>query len=110
MIKIKSWQQILIGLALGVIAGLVFGPAIEILSPIGELFIRSIHMIIAPVIFLAIVNAICSIEDLKKMFRLSVKAVIVYGCCMIIAASLGLLSAYVFKPGLGLICFRKIRC
>lgn len=103
MIKLTSWQKVLIGLVLGILAGSVFGQSILIVKPIGALFIRAIHMIIVPVVFLAIVNAISSIEDLKTMRRVAIRAFILYAFYMILAASIGLLISFIMHPGLGIV-------
>lgn len=100
--KIQSWQQILIALILGASAGLYFGPAIQVIAPLGELFIRAIHMIIVPVVFFSIVNAITSIDDLKQMRRIGIKAIFFYSMCMIVASLIGLGIGTLFSPGHGI--------
>lgn len=101
-IKLQSWQMILIGLIAGALTGLVVGHKVLVLAPLGELFIRAIHMIIVPVVFFAIVNAICSVDSLSKMRRLSIKAVFIYSAFMLLASTLALLVAYYLRPGIGI--------
>lgn len=100
--KIKSWQQILIALVLGASAGLVVGPAIQVIAPIGDLFIRAIHMIIVPVVFFSIVNAVISIDDLSQMRRIGIKAIFFYAICMMVASMIGLGIGTLFSPGNGI--------
>lgn len=100
--KLQSWQTILIGLVLGAITGLVFGHRAVVIEPIGQLFIRAIHMIIVPVVFFAIVNAICSVDCMNKMKRLSLKAIVVYSVFMLLSSGLALTVVYFIQPGLGL--------
>jgi len=50
--------RILIGLILGAVCGLVFGPAMAWVSPFGEIFIRLLKMIVMPVIFFCLLFGI----------------------------------------------------
>ena len=98
----SAWKKILIALLLGIAAGFVFRKHALILQPIGSLFIRAIHMIVVPVVFFAIVNAIISMTDLQKMRRISMKAIVVYAACMLIAATIGIIVTTLISPGHGL--------
>ncbi|MGD9353642.1 MAG: cation:dicarboxylase symporter family transporter, partial [Desulfobacterales bacterium] len=44
--KINLLVRILLGLILGAIAGLVFGPGIVWVSPFGDIFVRLLKMIV----------------------------------------------------------------
>lgn len=101
-LRLNAWQLILISLVLGAIVGLSFGPKAMILQPIGELFIRAIHMIIVPVVFFAITNAVCSMDCLNKMKRIGLKAVFIYSFFMLLSSFIGILSAALIKPGIGI--------
>lgn len=100
--KIKPWQQILVALISGAGLGLYVGPAIQVIAPMGDLFIRAIHMIIVPVVFFSIVNAITSIDDLSQMRRIGIKAIFFYSICMMIASMIGLGIGTLFAPGVGI--------
>ena len=53
-------MRILAGLILGAVCGLAFGPAMAWVSPLGEIFIRLLKMIVMPVILQE--NRICRSE------------------------------------------------
>ena len=53
--KINLLARILAGLALGVVAGLLFGPSIQWIAPLGNVFVRSLKMIVMPVVLFTLV-------------------------------------------------------
>ncbi|MBA3661990.1 MAG: dicarboxylate/amino acid:cation symporter [Gammaproteobacteria bacterium] len=100
--RLQQWQKIFLALVLGTLLGLFVGPPITIIKPIGILFIHAINMMIVPVVFTAIINAVLSMDDLKIMRRISIKAFTFYMFSMAIAASIGLWIGNLFTPGAGL--------
>lgn len=98
-VSLTAWQKIILAMILGIITGFTFGPQATVLKPIGILFLNGIQMMIVPVVFTAIVCAVLAMEDLHKMRRVSIKALIFYGLSMIIASIIGLTTASLIKPG-----------
>jgi len=104
---LMKWKNISIlgkiGIAfiLGIIAGFLFGPSIEMIKPIGTLFIRLLQMLVFPLIFFSIVGGVASISDTKKMARIGLKAVIYFMLTTAFAIIIGLVFANVLKPGAG---------
>lgn len=98
----KPWQQILVALIVGTILGLLVGPKAAYLKPIGILFINAIKMMVVPVVFTAVICAVLSMDDLKKMRRLSIKAFCLYTLSMAVASCIGLTVATAIAPGTGL--------
>jgi dicarboxylate/amino acid:cation (Na+ or H+) symporter, DAACS family len=97
---LSSWKKIVIALVSGAIFGLVLGPYANYLKPIGTLFISAIHMMVTPVVFTAIVCAVLSVTDAKKMRRVSIQAIIIYAVSMAVAAAIGIAVALLIKPGI----------
>lgn len=101
-LELKLWQRIMIGLVAGIVVGFALGHHASYLKPIGSLFINAIHMMIAPVVFTAIVCAVISMNDPQKMRRVGFKSIVLYMICMAIAATIGLSIATFIAPGIGL--------
>ncbi|WP_268801649.1 dicarboxylate/amino acid:cation symporter [Piscirickettsia litoralis] len=99
---LKSWQQVILGLILGALFGLVFKSSAEFLKPFGDLFINGINMIVMPLVFIAIVSAITSVSDGNKMRRVGLRAIALYAMTMVLAAIIGISVAAVVHPGAGL--------
>ena len=100
--KSLLWQQVMLGLILGIIAGLIFQEKAMVLQPIGELFMRLIKMIIVPLIYISIVTALINVEDTSKLTRITGKAMVLFLTTTTFAVALGLLLSHFFQPGAGL--------
>ena len=94
--------QILVGLALGILVGVVWPRAGVASKPIADAFLRLIKMIIAPLLFSTLVVGIAGAGDLKAMGRIGLKAIIYFEVATTIALVIGLVLVNVFKPGAGL--------
>ncbi|UJW57093.1 dicarboxylate/amino acid:cation symporter [Bacillus sp. A116_S68] len=99
--KINFLTQILIAFILAVILGAMVGPAIDIVSPLGEAFLRLIRFIIVPLILTTLITGVASSGNLKKIGRLGGKTVAYYLATSAIAITLGLGIGYLFQPGEG---------
>ena len=58
----------------------------------GQMFIRSLQLIIVPMVFTSIILAICRISDMSRLKRISVKTL----CMFLLTSVLGLIVACVF--------------
>ncbi|HOZ26260.1 MAG TPA: dicarboxylate/amino acid:cation symporter [Hyphomonadaceae bacterium] len=74
----------------------------EYLKPLGDLFIKVVKMIIAPVVFLTIVIGIAGMRDLGKLGRVVFKAFAYFLTFSTLALIVGLVVANVFQPGAGM--------
>jgi Na+/H+-dicarboxylate symporter len=92
--SLTAW--IVAGLALGVVAGLAMGPAAKPLGIVGALVIQAIKLAAAPLLMLAIVNAVLGAQvtmkgGLRMAFFAAVNASLALG--------LGLLLSNLLRPG-----------
>ena len=103
--------RILIGLAVGVIAGVTvnytFGgdhPRVvwvidNFTGPIGQLFLRLLLMIVVPLVFSSLVVGVAGIGDIRKLGRVGFKS---FAYCLVLSAVsvvIGLTLANTIKPG-----------
>jgi aerobic C4-dicarboxylate transport protein len=98
----RLYIQVLIAIVIGVAMG-HFLPGIGIeLKPLGDGFIKLIKMMIAPIIFCTIVTGIAGMQDIKKVGRVGVKALLYFEVVTTIALIIGLPVVNVLKPGAGM--------
>jgi Na+/H+-dicarboxylate symporter len=97
----KLWQQVLIGLILGVISGIVLGEKAAVLKIFGTIFISLIKMVIVPLIFFALLSGITSMNGQGNFTRVGIKGFSIYIFTAIFAVIIGLTAATVFQPGMG---------
>ena len=64
--KTPLGAQILAGIVLGLIIGFVSPAAAEFLSPLGDIFLNLLKMLIVPLVFFSITNGICKMQDGKQ--------------------------------------------
>lgn len=104
MTKIKNiglLPQILIAFVIAIIAGIIFGPSIKVVQPLGDLFLRLIQFIIVPLVLSTLVVGVSSIGDLKTLGRMGGKTIGYYLMTTAIAVTLGITAALLFTPGVG---------
>lgn len=98
----KLWQQVVLGMVLGVIAGLVLKENAESLKPLGKLFINLIKMVVVPLIFFALLSGITNMSDGQNLSRMGVKGIIAYLTTAAFAVVIGLAAGTIFQPGVGI--------
>ncbi|WP_028008469.1 glutamate/aspartate:proton symporter GltP [Solimonas flava] len=104
-----AWQ-ILIALALGIVAGSVLhemgGPRdwliTNILTPAGQIFIRLIKMIVVPIVISSLIVGIAGVGDAKKLGRIGFKTIVYFEVITTIAILVGMLFADLLQPGVGI--------
>jgi aerobic C4-dicarboxylate transport protein len=97
------YVQVLAGIALGVLVGWLYPSFAPTAKLISDTFINMIRMVIAPVIFFTIVSGIAGAGDIKKVGRVGVKSLIYFEVVTTLALILGLITANVVKPGIGIV-------
>jgi len=98
----KLYVQVLIGVTAGIVLG-VFAPNIGTdLKPLGDVFIKLIKMVFAPIIFATVVLGIARMENMKELGRVGVRALIYFEVLSTFALALGLVVVNLVEPGQGM--------
>src|SRR5215210_7075861 len=95
------YVQVIIGIIAGVITGWLFPSFAPVAKLISETFINMIRMVIAPVIFFTIVSGVAGAGDMRKVGRVGFKALIYFEVVTTLALLIGLITANIIKPGVG---------
>ncbi|MBB65784.1 MAG: dicarboxylate/amino acid:cation symporter [Waddliaceae bacterium] len=105
----QLWLKILIGLALGVVAGPILGAEYsEYIKPIGTIFLSLINMLIVLLVFSSMTVGITAIHDPQKLGRVGLKSLLMYATTTAISILIGLGFAYVMQPGAGVQSFKGV--
>ena len=96
------YVQVLAGIALGVLLGVVAPDKGAAMRPLGDGFIKLIRMLIAPIIFTTIVVGIANMGDMRHVGRIGLRAFIYFEVVSTIALIIGLVVVNVLKPGAGI--------
>jgi len=98
---IPLWQRVVGALVLGVIFALVWPAVAPYVQFIGDLFVRAIRMLVAPIVLVTIAAGITSLADPKKLGSLGARTVGLFAATTAIAVSVGMLVATAIRPGAG---------
>ena len=96
------YVQVLTAIVIGVLLGHFYPQLGEQMKPLGDGFIKMIKMLIAPIIFCTVVHGIASMEDMKKVGRVGLKALIYFEVITTLALIVGLIVVNVLQPGAGM--------
>ena len=87
--KVALWKKILIGVVIGLIIGLVSPKAAEVISPLGDIFLRMLKMLIVPLVFFSITSGVCKMGDVKQLRTVGIRYVLWIIASAVIAAICG---------------------
>ncbi len=96
------YAQVLCAILLGVLLGYFYPSLAQQMKPLGDAFIKLIKMLIAPIIFCTVVHGIASMEDMKKVGRVGLKALIYFEVMTTLALIIGLVIVNIWRPGVGM--------
>ncbi|MDM5198174.1 dicarboxylate/amino acid:cation symporter [Fictibacillus enclensis] len=109
-IELKLSTKILTGLVLGIIAGALLNAFLPgqvksidhyVLSPVGQAFIRIIQFIVVPVVFTSLIIGLTSLQGTGKIGSYTLKLLPLYIITSAVALAIGMVTAYLLKPGTG---------
>ncbi|AOG01112.1 dicarboxylate symporter family protein [Blastomonas sp. RAC04] len=98
----QLYLQVLVAIVAGVTLGHFAPETGAAMKPLGDVFIKLVKMVIAPVIFLTIVTGIAGMRDLASVGRVAGKAFAYFLFFSTLALIIGMIVANVVRPGDGL--------
>ena len=106
MKKLALHWQILLGMVLGVMVGILFtyfdgGKEIvqDWIKPFGKIFINALKLIAVPLILASLIKGVSDLKDISKLSAMGGRTIGLYIFTTVIAVSIGLLLVNVIKPG-----------
>ncbi|EJY5270786.1 dicarboxylate/amino acid:cation symporter [Salmonella enterica] len=111
MKKISLTKMIILGLILGMIAGVVINNMASAdtaktyaqdISIFTTIFLRMVKMIIAPLVISTLVVGIAKMGDAKTLGRIFSKTFFLFICASLLSIALGLVIVNLFQPGAGI--------
>jgi aerobic C4-dicarboxylate transport protein len=96
------YVQVVLAMVLGMALGHFLPQAGPLLKPLSDGFIRLVRMMIAPIVFCTIVSGITSLASGKAIGRTIFQALALFYLLTAAALALGLVMAFVLRPGAGM--------
>lgn len=93
----KSTIILLFAIIIGAIVGIIFKEKAAVLSPLGDLFLNLMFIIIVPLVFLNISTAIAKMTQPKRFGKIMVGIISVFIITSIVAVIIGLISTLPIK-------------
>ena len=97
----QLWFWVLIGIAAGILLGLLAPGVAKETKWLADAFVQMIKVVIGPVIFCTVVVGIASLGNLARAGGLALRALGYFLLMTVVALGIGLIAANVFAPGSG---------
>ncbi len=98
----QLWVQVLLATLAGIAVGHWWPKLGADLKPLGDAFIALVRMLIAPVIFCTVVHGVTAMNDMRRVGRVALKALVYFEAITTLALLFALVAANVLKPGAGM--------
>ena len=93
----KSTIILLVSIIIGAIVGFIFKEKATVLSPLGDIFLNLLLVVITPLIFLTITTSISKMKSPKRLGKIVGATFLVFIITSIIAVLIGFASTYFIK-------------
>jgi len=101
--KLGLFTKIMIGFALGIIAGIIMREDASMFAFLGTILTNLLKMVVAPLVLCVLVVAVADMKDGKRVGRIGIKAIVTFIITTLGAIALGLLIANAMNIGSGVI-------
>jgi len=88
--------RLLLGITIGTFLGLFLGKQVEVIKPIGDIFLNLLFTAVIPLIFFAIASSIANIDRSKKMGKVMLVMILVFLGTVLISAILTIFTVWIF--------------
>jgi len=111
LMRERLWLQVVIGMFLGVVTGIVIGPGFDLVPSQtsllianwvafpGQLFLMAIQFVVIPLVVASVIRGICSGQGTENLGRLSGSTVTFFVGTTIVAVLIGVTIAILVGPG-----------
>lgn len=111
LVSKRLWLQVLLGMVLGIAAGMLLGPTVGWVTPKaaraagswlalpGQIFLALIQMIVVPLVFASIIRGLAATESTAQLKRLGLRSVAFFLGTTTLAIVIGIVLALVIEPG-----------
>ena len=98
---IPLWKRVLGGLILGLVFALIWPSGAPAVAFVGDLFVRAIRMLVAPIVLVTIAAGITSLGDPRRLGGIGIRTIAMFAFTTAIAVSVGMAIAALIRPGVG---------
>ncbi len=110
--KLGLTSQIMIAMALGIFVGVVINTLPSggfseeylvngIFTVVGKIFVKSLKMLVVPIVFVSLVCGVCSLKDVSALGRVGGRTLVLYMLTTALAISFAIIVSSAVNPGIG---------
>lgn len=99
--EIALWKQIVVGIILGLIFGIVAPNYVANVSFIGTIFIQLLKLVLIPLVFFSLLSGICNIGNLQQLRSIGGRILTYFITTSFFGALIGVSLAMILQPGKG---------
>lgn len=100
--KWSLFTRIMVGFAVGIVTGLIMGPQASMFSFLGDILVRLLTMVVAPLVLCLLICAAADVGDYKSLGKIGLKSVLAFLVSTLLAIAVGLVIANLMNVGTGL--------
>ena len=90
----KSSIILIMAVVIGTFIGLIFKEKASVLSPLGDIFINMLLVVVVPLIFLSITVSISKIKSPKRLGKIMITTIVTFIVTSLVAVIVGFVSTY----------------
>jgi Na+/H+-dicarboxylate symporter len=104
--RVPFWAQIISGLVLGVVLGLIARDGdidwlTQTLTRIGDIFVQLLKLAVPPLVFTAVLVSVANLRNVTNAARLALRTLLYFCLTALIAVTIGILLGLATEPGDG---------
>lgn len=100
--KFPLHYQVVAGVILGIVVGLIFGEGASLLQPVGDIFLRLLQFLVVPLVVVTLVAGMLQMSSVADLGRVGGRFLAYLVLTALVASSIGVAVALLIRPGLGL--------
>ncbi len=101
----RASNLILLGIVIGLVcAGIslaLFGQRMVAVQVLGEFFLKSLRMIVVPLVVASVVVGITGLGDVRRLGRVGIRTILYYMATTCLAVAIGIVVVSIIQPGTG---------
>jgi len=94
----KGTLLLLVGIIIGAVCGVIFGPKASVVRPLGDLFLNIIFVMVVPMVFFSISSAICNMYRSRMIGKVLGWSIAVFFGMTVVAGIVSYLFCSVWNP------------
>lgn len=94
--------SLLAAMLVGSVLGLTFGPRVQVIKPLGDIFLNLLFTVVVPMVFFSISSAVAGMSDTRRLGKILGIMIMLFIATGIVSSLLMVVGVKLFNPAQGL--------